>query len=101
VAGLLIALFLPQKIAGPIFRVEEDLQQIRGGDLTKKVTMRCGDILKELAEHVNMTIADIRYMLQDAKEVQANLEMKLSDVESIEIKGLLDRQKNNLEKFKT
>ena len=28
-AGLLIALFIPQKIAGPIFRVEQDLQQIR------------------------------------------------------------------------
>jgi methyl-accepting chemotaxis protein len=101
VAGMLLALFLPQKIAGPIFRIEQDLQKVREGDLTKKVTLRCHDIMKELAEHVNVTVADIRYLLRDIKEVQTNLEVKLSDVESEEIKGLLDQQKTNLEKFKT
>ena len=101
VAGMLLALFLPQKIAGPIFRIEQDLQKVREGDLTKKVTLRCHDIMKELAEHVNMTVADMRYLLKDIKEVHANIEVKLSDVESEEIKGLLDQQKTNLEKFKT
>jgi methyl-accepting chemotaxis protein len=101
VAGMLLALFLPQKIAGPIFRIEQDLQKVREGDLTKKVTLRYHDIMKELAEHVNVTVADIRYLLRDIKEVQANLEVKLSDVESEEIKGLLDQQKTNLERFKT
>ena len=101
VAGLLIALFLPQKIAGPIFRVEQDLQKIREGDLTKKITLRCNDILKELAENVNMTVADLRRMLQSAKEVQSDLETKLADVDSEEIKGLLDQQKANLDKFTT
>ena len=101
VCGLLIALFLPQKIAGPIFRVEQDLQKIREGDLTKKITLRCNDILKELAENVNMTVADLRRMLQSAKEVQSDLETKLADVDSEEIKGLLDQQKANLDKFTT
>jgi len=101
VAGMLLALFLPQKIAGPIFRIEQDLQKVREGDLTKKVTLRYHDIMKELAERVNVTVADIRYLLRDTKEVQANLEVKLSDVESEEIKGLLDQQRSNLERFKT
>jgi len=101
VAGMLLALFLPQKIAGPIFRIEQDLQKVREGDLTKKVTLRYHDIMKELAEHVNMTVADMRYLLKDIKEVHANIEVKLSDVESEEIKGLLDQQKTNLERFKT
>ena len=100
-AGMLLALFLPQKIAGPIFRIEQDLQKVREGDLTKKVALRCHDILKELAEHVNMTVSDMRYLLKDIKEVQTDLEIKLSDVESEEIKGLLEQQKINLEKFKT
>jgi methyl-accepting chemotaxis protein len=98
-AGLLLALFLPQKIAGPIFRVEQDLQLIREGDLTKKITLRCGDVLKELAEHVNLTVADFRQLLQELKEVQENLEVKLSDIESEEINGLLDQQKKSLERF--
>jgi methyl-accepting chemotaxis protein len=101
VAGMLLALFLPQKIAGPIFRIEQDLQEVREGDLTKKIQLRSHDILKELAEHVDTTVADFRYLFRDIKEVQANLEVKLSDIESEEIKGLLDQQKNNLDKFKT
>jgi methyl-accepting chemotaxis protein len=101
VAGLLIALFLPQKIAGPIFRVEQDLQQIREGDLTKKITLRYGDILKELAEHVNITVADIRHMLQEVKEVQADLEQMLSDNSSAEVAKALEKQKQCLERFKT
>jgi methyl-accepting chemotaxis protein len=101
VAGLLIALFLPQKIAGPIFRVEQDLQQIREGDLTKKITLRSGDILQELAENVNMTVADMRHLLQEAKESQTKLESKLSDIESEEIKEILRKQKACLGKFKT
>lgn len=100
-AGLLIALFIPQKIAGPLFRVEQDLLQIREGDLTKKISLRCGDVLKELAGQVNMTVADFRYLLQDIKEVQESLQTKLSDLESAEIKELLDQQKNNLDRFKT
>ena len=101
VAGMLLALFLPQKIAGPIFRIEQDLQKVREGDLTKKVTLRCHDIMKELAEHVNMTIADMRHTIKEIKETQGNLELKLSDVESEEIKKLLDQQKTSLERFKT
>jgi methyl-accepting chemotaxis protein len=100
-AGLLIALFIPQKIAGPLFRVEQDLLQIREGDLTKKISLRCGDVLKELAGQVNMTVADFRYLLQDVKEVQESLQTKLSDLESAEIKELLEQQKNNLDRFKT
>lgn len=101
VAGLLIALFLPQKIAGPIFRVEQDLQQIREGDLTKKITLRDGDILPELAEHVNTTVANIRHMLQEVKEVQADLEQTLSDNSSAEVAKALEKQKQCLERFKT
>jgi methyl-accepting chemotaxis protein len=100
VAGMLLALFLPQKIAGPIFRIEQDLQQIREGDLTKKVSLRCGDILVELADSVNMTIHDIRYMLQDVKKTQVNLEEKLSEVGSVEINTALQQQKDSLERFK-
>lgn len=101
VAGLLIALFLPQKIAGPVFRVEQDLRQIREGDLTKKITLRCGDIMQELAQQVNMTVADLRHMIHEAKEVQADLEQMLSDNCSAEVAKALDKQKQCLERFKT
>lgn len=40
IAGLLLALFLPQKIAGPIYRIEQDLLQVGTGDLTKTITLK-------------------------------------------------------------
>jgi len=100
-AGLLLALFLPQKIAGPIFRIEQDLMQIRTGDLTKKVNLRCADILKELAESVNMAVLDIRTMVNDVKITNSELETKVIQGDITEIREALEKQKISLEKFTT
>ena len=62
--GLLIALFLPQKIAGPLFRIEQDMLQVSKGDLTKSITLRCADILKELSETINMAVGNIGNMVE-------------------------------------
>jgi len=101
IAGLLLALFLPQKIAGPIFRIEQDLLQLRTGDLTKTVNLRCADILKELAESVNMTMADIGNMVKDIKESGKTLESKIIEGEAGEIKRALELHKKQLERIKT
>jgi len=60
VAGGLLALFLPQKIAGPLYRFEESLRQLGEGDLTVKVVLRKGDILVDFADTVNETIEQLR-----------------------------------------
>ena len=101
VAGLLLALFLPQKIAGPIFRIEQDLLQIRAGDLTKTVNLRCADILKELAESVNMAMADIGNIVKDIKDSSDELEKKIVEGEAAEIKKTFELHKKQLERFKT
>lgn len=101
VAGLLLALFLPQKIAGPIFRIEQDLLEIRTGDLTKTVNLRCADILKELAESVNMTVGDIGHMVKDIQESGNTLGTKILAGEADEIKRAFDRHKKQLERIKT
>lgn len=59
-SGMLLALFLPQKIAGPIFRIEQDLDPIREGDLTVKITLRAGDPLQDLAKSINEAIGELR-----------------------------------------
>ena len=56
-SGALLALFLPQKIAGPVFRIEEDLKEIQAGNLKKEIRLRQGDPLKELAQVINTTIS--------------------------------------------
>jgi methyl-accepting chemotaxis protein len=101
VLGLLLALFLPQKIAGPIFRIEQDLLQIRTGDLTKVITLRYADVLKELAQSVNMALPDIRNMINDVKETNSDLEAKTIQGDISEIRKALEKQKKCLEQFTT
>lgn len=101
VAGLLLAIFLPQKIAGPIFRIEQDLLEIREGDLTKTVTLRYGDVLKDLAQSVNMTLLDIRTLVNDVKEANIDLEAKIVKGDIEKIKEALEQQKQYLSRLQT
>jgi len=97
VAGLLLALFLPQKIAGPIHRIEQDLLEVRTGDLTKSVTLRYADILKDLAQSINMTVHDFRNMVNDVKESSNTLEAKIIEGDAEEIKKALADHKKSLD----
>jgi methyl-accepting chemotaxis protein len=101
IAGLLLTLFLPQKIAGPIYRIEQDLLQIRTGDLTKTINVRCYDILKDLATSVNMAVADIGNMVKDVKETGNVLETKIIEGKPNEIKKAFELHKKQLERIIT
>lgn len=101
VAGLLLALFLPQKIAGPIYRIEQDLMLIRSGDLTKVIKLRDGDILKDVAQSVNSSVQGLRNLLNDVKDKSGTLEEKIANGDIQEIKDALKEQKKCLEQFIT
>lgn len=60
ISGTILALFLPQKIAGPIFRIEEDLRKIQGGQLDKIIKIRQGDPLQDFAKTINNTVDSLR-----------------------------------------
>ena len=101
ICGLLIALFLPQKIAGPIFRIEQDMLQVSKGDLTKSISLRCADILKEHSETINMAVGNIGNMVKDVKESGNALETKIAEGGTDEIKKAFELHKEQLERIKT
>jgi len=101
VCGLVIALFLPQKIAGPLFRIEQDMLQVSKGDLTKSITLRCADILKEHSETINMAVGNIGNMVKDVKESGNALETKIAESGTDEIKEAFELHKEQLERIKT
>jgi len=59
-SGLVLAIFLPQKIAGPIFRMEEDLKKIQEGQLDTVIKLREGDPLQGFADIINSTVTALR-----------------------------------------
>ena len=101
VCGLVIALFLPQKIAGPIFRIEQDMLRVSEGDLTKSITLRGADVLKELSETINMAVGNIGNMVKDVKESGNALETKIAEGGTDEIKKAFELHKEQLERIKT
>lgn len=53
---LLIAFYISHKIAGPVYRVEKELEEIIKGDYSRRIKLRANDELKELAEGINQLL---------------------------------------------
>lgn len=68
ISGMVLAIFLPQKIAGPIFHIERDLEAIRQGDLTVEIVLRKGDILLDFTTSLNQTFHALRVKVAKAQK---------------------------------
>lgn len=68
ISGTILAIFLPQKIAGPIFRIEEDLRKIQQGHRDKVIKLRQGDPLQDFAETINTTVVALRCAQENKEE---------------------------------
>lgn len=56
---IVVTLFVSHKIAGPLFRLEKDINLIAEGDLTFKIHLRKGDQLRELSVDINQMTANL------------------------------------------
>jgi len=59
-SGMLLAVFLPQKIAGPIYRIEKELAEVGKGNLRVEIRLRPRDPFQDLVGTINGTIGSIR-----------------------------------------
>jgi methyl-accepting chemotaxis protein len=121
VAGVIIffgviSVFISHKIAGPVYRLKKSLQDITEGNLNFKVKLRKWDDLKDLAEHVNQLVEELRVFITTLKndydllsdyilELERQIESKMLSEESGReiIKKVQASRKNIeavLEKFK-
>lgn len=91
--GTILAIFLPQKIAGQIHRVQKSLEAMKDGDLTGNLELRENDILKDLADTVNETAAGLREQIQDVKEIEHQLDRVAASLENRE-KAIHSEQQN-------
>jgi len=100
-SGLLLALFLPQKIAGPIYRIEKDLEQVGQGDLTVTIRLRKEDILQDFSQSLNVALASIRERVAAVKEDHSALQAMAEKLVDQRLSEALKRQENSLSKLKT
>jgi len=89
IASLLIAIFFPHRIAGPLYRIEKDLTDHLGeGDLTARFKLRKGDEVEELAKTLNETVDKLRNRVERIKMPFEELESFISQEKSPNSKEL-------------
>jgi methyl-accepting chemotaxis protein len=58
-AAITVTLFVSHKIGGPLFRLENEVEKIGKGDLTRQVSLRGKDQITPLAEGLSMMTASL------------------------------------------
>ncbi len=56
---IIMGIFMTHRIAGPVYRVQKDIERVLGGEKGVRVKFRKGDSFPELAEKVNSLIERI------------------------------------------
>lgn len=75
------SIFITHKVAGPVYRLKRSIAQVAHGDLGVVIRLRRGDDLKDLAEHINILIANMRTLVSTIKTDYDKLSETLRDLE--------------------
>ncbi len=103
VSGVILALFLPQKIAGPLYRIEQELNKVKAGDFRIKIKLRTRDTLVNFTSQINDTIATVEHRLKDMQKTIDSIEHiealpEPTRQKIIEVQRLLNECKTSLNK---
>ena len=74
VLGFLAAVFFPYAIAGPLYRIEKKLVDIGNGDLKKKIKLRKGDEVGELADSINIMVEGLRAKIKKMGDISGHID---------------------------
>ena len=98
-ATIVMTLFISHKIAGPLYRLDKDVQEVASGNFKTVFRLRTGDELKPLVASLNNMVAAIHDRASEAKK-------KLGDIGAYAGLPAAAKEKirlamEALEKFKT
>ena len=74
VLGFLAAVFFPYAIAGPLYRIEKELVDIGNGDLKKKIKLRKGDEVGDLADSINIMVEGLRVKIKKMGDISGHID---------------------------
>ena len=98
-ATIAVTLFTSHKIAGPLYRLDKDVQEITAGNLKIAFRLRAGDEIRPLAVSLGDMVAVTRARIVEIKKDLDNFELS-ADLKPEE-KKKLGKARESLEKFKT
>jgi len=101
IATVAITLFTSHKIAGPLYRIEKDVEEVASGKLNMNFHLRKGDEIKPLAESLHIMTASLREKILKIKKELGELEKecKTGGASKDRIIGKISDIKDILDKF--
>jgi signal transduction histidine kinase len=84
---ILVGLILSHRIAGPIYRIREQLKKIRRGDYEADIRLREKDELKDLADEVNELSGNLGRARNERLSTLRSLSEKMDGLEAAVIAG--------------
>jgi methyl-accepting chemotaxis protein len=72
-ASVIVTLYASHKIAGPIYRIEKDLEKVMLGDLRVKFNLRKNDQLQALAIMIEALVANLGDNIKELRQARSEL----------------------------
>lgn len=102
VATIVVTLFTSHRIAGPLYRIEKDVEEIAAGNLTMRFRLRTGDEIKALAVSLDVMAHNLREHIATIKQSSDALAAALErGAGRDEVAGILARLRADIGKFRT
>ena len=106
VLSALLMLFHTHRIAGPAYRLKRTLQQVISGSPPRRIRLRKGDYLTELADAVNDLLLALRQQAQvleqdldSLQDTLASVDAVLSPDDRVALNAALQRLRENARHF--
>ena len=102
-ATVAVTLFTSHKVAGPLYRMEQDVKEVASGNLKKRFNLRINDEIKTLAESLDKMTRELRTNIAGIKRDVSELELALKTAAEVpeQAKEKLQNLKRTLAKFDT
>ena len=102
-SALVVFIFLSHRIAGPLYRFEKSLGEIKTGNLSYRIRLRRTDQLEELQDALNDFIQDMDSKVSEIKKEASETLMLMhkQDMNKEQCKARLEILKKKLDFFST
>jgi len=92
-----LSIFVSHKIAGPVYRLEESAKIIASGDLSKRIKLRQGDELQDLADAFNTMTESLDKLVGEDQKMLQNLNAIIEKFkQDFKMKTISDQRKGEI-----
>lgn len=93
IATVFITLFTSHKIAGPLYRIEKDIDEVTSGNLKVLFHLRSGDEIKPIVARLNAMVESLRHRVADIKAIVNELDTEKNQEKIKRLKDAVDKLK--------